>query len=141
MADDQIPPIYQTAIRRFEEITKKKLDDPDLLKMRTVNDLLQQVESRNQKFIEFREKKHAFFRALSAAMKPIELVGNLAAGAASMAFPPSSLCFSAAQYLIGAAKGVSKSYDAIQDLMGTLKVYSFPAISFGSLHWKIYQCG
>ena len=130
MADHQVPPIYQTAIRRFEEITKKKLDDPDLLKMRTVDDLLQQVESRNQKFVEFRGRKHVFFQALSAAMKPIELVGNLAAGGASMAFPPSALCFNAAQYLIGAAKNVSQSYDAIQDLMGTLKVFSFSTSSF-----------
>lgn len=67
-----------------------------------------------------------FFYIMEGAMKPVELVGNLAAGAASMSFPPSSLVFGAVTYLINAAKGVTASYDAIQDLMQTLKVcYSF----------------
>ena len=43
-----------------------------------------------------------------------------------MVFPPSSLIFGAVTYLISAAKGVSASYDAIQDLMVTLKVYHRP---------------
>jgi fungal STAND N-terminal Goodbye domain len=118
----QIPAIYGTAIRRFEEITGKKLDDPDLLRIATVDGLMKEVDKRNDKFSKFRDKRHTFFNVLEGAMKPIELVGNLAAGAASMAFPPSSLVFGAATYLIGAAKGTSASYDAIQDLMGTLKV-------------------
>lgn len=39
-----------------------------------------------------------------------------------MAFPPSSLVFSAVALLISAAKGVSSSYNAIQELMETIKV-------------------
>ncbi|KAI9763739.1 MAG: hypothetical protein M1840_009136 [Geoglossum simile] len=122
--ESQIPNIYKTAIRRFEEVTGKKLDDPDLLKIATVDDLKKEVDKRNDKFSKFRDKRHAFFNVLDIAMKPIELVGNLAAGAASMAFPPSSLVFGAAMYLIGAAKNTSASYDAIQDLMGTLKDFT-----------------
>jgi hypothetical protein len=118
----QVPAIYKEAIRRYEELTKKNLDDPALLKMTSVDDLMKEVDQQNNKFSGFRETRHLFFDALEGAMKPIELVGNLAAGAASMAFPPSSLVFGAAMYLINAAKGVSASYDAIQDLMGTLKV-------------------
>lgn len=57
-------------------------------------------------------------------MKPIELVGNLAAGAASAVFPPSSMCFGAAMYLINAARGVSASLDAIADLLGVLKDFT-----------------
>jgi hypothetical protein len=49
----------------------------------------------------------------------------MAAGGASIAFPPSSLVFGAMSYLVTAAKGVSSSYDAIEDLMGTLKVGVF----------------
>lgn len=115
---DQVPTIY-------EEITKKQLDDPALLKMTSVDDLLKEIDQQNNKFSGFREKMHLFFQVLEGAMKPIELFGNLAAGATSMAFPPSSLVFGAVTYLISTAKGVSASYDAIQDLMGTLKVMRY----------------
>jgi len=66
--------------------------------------------------------KHTLFNVLEGAMKPVEMVGNLAASASSMAFPPSSLVFGAVTYLMNAAKGVTASYNAIQDLMHTLKV-------------------
>ncbi|SMR50761.1 unnamed protein product [Zymoseptoria tritici ST99CH_1E4] len=52
---------------------------------------------------------------------PTELVGNLAAGAASAVFPPSSMCFGAVMYLIGAAGGDSASLDAIAELLDVLK--------------------
>lgn len=68
--------------------------------------------------------KGTLFTVLSAAVKPIELVGNLAAGAASAVFPPSSMCFGAAMYLINAAHGVSSSLDAISDLLGVLKDFT-----------------
>ena len=58
-------------------------------------------------------------------MTPIELVGNVAAGAAFMAIRPSSLVFGAVTYLINAANEVSAPYDAIQDLMGTLRVMCY----------------
>lgn len=69
------------------------------------------------------------------ACEPIELVGKFAAGPASMAFPPSSMCFGAVTYLIGAAKGTSADLDAISGLMATLrdftvrlKVYNIEAL-------------
>lgn len=119
---DQIPTIYKEAIRRYEEITKKKLDDPAVLKLTSVDDLLEEVDQQNDKFSDFRETRHLLFIVLQGAMTPIELVGNLAATAASTAFPPSSLVFGAVTYLINAAKGVTASYNAIHDLMVTLKV-------------------
>ena len=61
---------------------------------------------------------------LEAAVRPIELVGNLAAGAASAAFPPSQMCFGVAMYLINAAHGVSDSLDAIAELLGVLKDFT-----------------
>ena len=71
------------------------------------------------------------FTVLSAAVKPIELVGNLAAGAAGAVFPPSSLCFGAVMYLINAAKGVSASLDAIAGLLEVLKDFT--------VRLKVYQ--
>lgn len=51
-------------------------------------------------------------------MKPIELDGDPAAGAASIAFLP----IGAITYLSDAAKGVSASYDAIQGFLVSPKV-------------------
>jgi hypothetical protein len=126
--NNQIPTIYARAIASYKEITKNDLDIAVLSRLRNVDDLIREVDTQNQSFSEFREKRHIVFESLSMAMKPIELVSNLAAGGASMAFPPSSLVFGAVSYLISAAKGVSASYDAIQDLMRTLKV-SHPYLS------------
>lgn len=122
MANNQIPNIYKAAIERYEEITRKKLDDPSLLKLTSVEGLIQTIESDNAKFESFRAKRHGIFAALASAMRPIELLGDLAAGAAEMAFEPSALVFGAISLLIHAAKDVSASYDAILDVMEMLKV-------------------
>ena len=119
---DQLPIIYKEAIRRYEEITNEKLDEPSMLSINTVEGLMAEIDRRNDKFSKFREMRHTFFNVLEGALKPIEIVSNLSSGAASMAFPPSTLVLGAAVHLINAAKGVSASYDAIQSLMGTLKV-------------------
>src|SRR2546421_12157033 len=92
---NQIPAIYREAIRRYEEITKKKLDDPAFLRIKSVDDLLKEEDQQNNRFSDFREIKHLFFVILEIAMKSIELVGNLAADASSMDFRQSSLTFGA----------------------------------------------
>lgn len=117
----QVPLIWQQAITRYEEITKKKLDDPALKDVTTVDGLLRAIDNENNVFSDFREKRHGIFTALTIAMRPVEVVGDLAAGGVSMAFPPSSLVFGAVQFLMSAAKGVSTKYDAIMGLMSTLK--------------------
>lgn len=119
---NQIPAIYERAIKKYQEITDEPFDVQFLAKIRNVEDLTKEIDARNNSFREFREKRGAMFDVLNAAMIPVQLFGDLAAGGASMVFPPSSLVFGAVTYLMGAAKGVSASYDAIQDLMGTLKV-------------------
>jgi hypothetical protein len=125
---NQVSEIYRSAIERYEEITLKKLDDPSIKNLTTVGDLNNAIDSRNQEFTTYREKRHGIFAVLSTAMRPIESFGNLAAGGASMAFPPSSLVFGAVSYLIGAAKDVSAKYDAIVELLETLKVCSLEAV-------------
>jgi hypothetical protein len=121
---DQIPDIYKAAIKRYEDITHKRLDDPSITRLTTLGGLKDEIDARNKEFTTFREKRHGIFAVLSAAMRPIELLGDLAAGGASMAFPPSSLVFGAVSFLINAAKDVSARYDAIVELMDTLKVSS-----------------
>lgn len=121
---DQSSAICEKAIRKYHEITGETLGADFLTKIRSVSDLTKEVDERNSAFREFREKRGAIFDVLEAALIPVQLFGNLAAGGTSMAFPPSSLVFGAVVYLVGAAKGVSASYDAIQDLMQMLQVWS-----------------
>lgn len=123
---DQIPAIYEQAIQKYQEITNETLDIKFLSTIQNVDDLTKEIDRRNMNFREFREKRGVIFNVLQAAMIPVQLVGNLAAGGASLVFAPSSLVFGAVTYLMGAAEGVSSSYDAIQDLMVKLKVQDTP---------------
>lgn len=133
---DQFSAIYDKAIKKYHEITGETLVVDSIAKIRNVGDLTREIDERNSAFREFRDKRGAIFNALETALIPVQLFGDLAAGGASMAFPPSSLVFGAVMHLVGAAKGVSASYDAIQDLMQTLqdftirlKTYTQEAIS------------
>lgn len=120
----QFAEVWQNAAKRYEEISGKKLADLDLKRLQNVDDLERSIDDKSKKIVEFREKRGTLFKVMRNAMLPVELVGKLAAGGASMAFPPSSLVFGAVSYLIGAAKDVSSAYDAIQDLMGTLQDFT-----------------
>ncbi|KAF7586870.1 hypothetical protein BBP40_008217 [Aspergillus hancockii] len=140
---DQFPALYEKAIRKYREITEETLEVDFLTQIRSVKDLTNEIEERNRAFREFREKRGAIFDVLESALIPVQLFGNLAAGGASMIFPPSSLVFGAVLHLMGAAKGVSASYEAIQDLMQVLqdftirlKAYTEEAIS-GALSDKL----
>ncbi|OBT44078.1 hypothetical protein VE00_04518 [Pseudogymnoascus sp. WSF 3629] len=121
---NQVSKIWEAAIRRYEEVTNKKLDGPSVRSLTTVNELRDAIEDQNKVFADFRQKRHGLYAALSAAMGPIELVGAAAGEAAAMVFPPSIFVFAAVQYLIGAAKGVSEKYDAIVEVLEALKDFT-----------------
>jgi hypothetical protein len=123
----QVPLIWRKAIERYEEITKTTLlDDPNLKSLATVDDLQRAIDDENRRFGDFREKRHGVFAVLTVAMRPIELIGGLAADAASATVPPGTLVFCTVKHLIDAAKGVSEEYDAIMQLLATLKVGLHP---------------
>lgn len=109
---------------RYYEVAGKKLDDGSIPKPTSADNLLAEIDRQQSKFTDFREKRHTLFTVLGGALKPVELVGNLAAGGASMAFPPSSLVFGAVTYLINAGHGVSASYDSIIGLFTEVKEFT-----------------
>ncbi|KAJ5598042.1 NACHT and TPR domain protein [Penicillium hordei] len=122
---DQSSAICNKAIRKYYEITGETLAVDFLTNIRSVSDLTKEIDEKNIAFREFREKREAIFDVLEAALIPVQLFSNLAVGeAASMVFPPSSLIFGAVMHLVGAAKGVSTSYDAIEDLMQMLQDFT-----------------
>lgn len=91
---DQISLLWGRAISQYATITKKKLEDPAMLSLTTVSDLLHVIEDENKNFTSFREKAPQLRRIVKHAMTPLELVGNIISGASSQAFPPSALVFS-----------------------------------------------
>ena len=114
--------MWREASKRYAKKSGKRLED--LAKPKSVDELMDQVEKQNKQYEDFRDNKSTLFKVLATAMKPIELVGNLAAGAASAVFPAAGTVFGAAMYLIDAAKGVSASLDAIAGLLEHLEDFT-----------------
>ncbi|KAJ5360198.1 Tetratricopeptide-like helical [Penicillium concentricum] len=135
MSSQKIASLWTEAIKQYETIAKQKLD-PVVLRVTTVNDLLEVIDEENKQFNAFRDRGHRLRDVLKHAMAPIELVGTVVAGGVSAAYPPSTYVFGAVTLLLEAAKGVSDKYDAIIETMSTLKdltirlkVYSGQTIS------------
>jgi hypothetical protein len=101
--EDQFAAIWKHAVENYEGSTKKKLTS--IPKVSSVDELVKSLDDNAKDFKTYREKNHAFFHVFSGALRPVELLGDLAAGGASMAFPPSSLIFGAVTYLIRPLKG------------------------------------
>lgn len=53
---------------------------------------------------------------MTNASRPIEALGDIAGGAASVAYPPADVIFGSVTYLIGAAHDVSKTYNQIEEM-------------------------
>jgi len=123
-SDSQTTAIWQRAVRRYEEVADKKLNDPALRCISTVDQLSAAVYDENSSFEEFRAKRHALFAVLAVVMRPVESIAKIAGEASSAVLPAGQAVFGALVFLIRAAKGVSEKYDAIIELMSSLKVGS-----------------
>jgi hypothetical protein len=119
--DSQFAVIWQEALDNYEATTKKNLRDPNLPKVTSVDELITTLDNHAKDFKSYRQKNQTFFQVFATTLRPVELLGDLAAGGASIAFPPSSMIFGAVTYLITASKGVSAKYNAINDLFLSLK--------------------
>lgn len=118
---DKVALIWKQAIDQYETITKKKLEDSTLKEVTTVDALITVIEDENRLFSGFRAKRHRICTVLKYAMIPVELVGSLIGSGASNAYPPSAVVFRGVRLLLQAAKGVSDKFDAIINMMVTLK--------------------
>lgn len=137
---DQISLLWGRAISQYATITKKKLEDPAMLSLTTVSDLLHVIEDENKNFTSFREKAPQLRRIVKHAMTPLELVGNIISGASSQAFPPSALVFSGVKLLIEAAKGASEKNDAIIEIMSALKDFTVRLEVYSEQHISERLC-
>lgn len=123
--DAQFEAIAADAARRYSASSSKvQLDDFLSPKIKTVNELMKQIELQNAQFSQFRAKRHAIFGALANALKPVEVIGEIVAGAAEEGFPPAQNVFAAVMYLINAAKDTSAMYDGIIELFEQLQDFT-----------------
>ncbi|KOS22458.1 hypothetical protein ESCO_002311 [Escovopsis weberi] len=99
----------------------EELLDPPL---RSLNDLIQQLAIHNAHFVHFRARRQAIINVVSAALEPVEVLGDLVSGASEDAFPPAHYIFGAVMYLVKAAHDVSSTYDSIIELFTKLKDFT-----------------
>ena len=128
----QFNKIWHDAVEQYAKKVGKRLDDPSLPHLSSTEDLRRHLETTNDKFGEFREKKAKLFDTLKPLGNQISNFGKIFAGVAGSAFPPSTGIFCAIAWLVDTANGVSEAYDAINDLLAELKVNI-------SIHPSIYR--
>lgn len=116
------------------------LGDFSAPQMNSVEDLKHHLELQNGKFSQFREKRQSIFDAISVALRPVELVGEMVAGVASDVFAPAQSIFCAVMYLVNAANNVSSMYDSIVELFDQLKVSVVPLPLVEASSIKIHFC-
>ena len=85
-----------------------RLDNVNNPPPNTAEALLHDIDGDLTSFSEFRGKRRSLFNVLGGALKPIELISNVAAGGSSTVFPPSALVFGAVKYLINASTKAQK---------------------------------
>ncbi|KAI9799527.1 MAG: hypothetical protein M1826_005486 [Phylliscum demangeonii] len=124
MADSEISLMWEEAVSQYNETAGVNLLDADFPKPESADDLLSLVDKRESNFSKFKSKRGKIFAVLKVALKPVQLLGKLAADGASTAFRPSSAIFGAVNYLIEVAKGVSAHYDTIIKLFAAVKEFT-----------------
>lgn len=114
--------------RRFADSTELCRDlkgDAVLTHLRTTDDLLKQIEVREQEFQGFREKKARLWAVLRRTMNGVEVLGGLTQNALTLTpFSMASPVLGAVLFLIGSAKGVSEAYDSITTLLSKLEDFT-----------------
>ncbi|KAK6505062.1 hypothetical protein TWF481_006985 [Arthrobotrys musiformis] len=83
--------------------------------------LKQNIEGSRSKFDEYRKIRASLWRSLSNFLVPIEALGGAASQGAAVFFQASPAIMAAMNILIKGAKGVSQSYDYIEELFDGIK--------------------
>ena len=114
--------VLADAAKRYSDSSDESLDDFTKPPMKSVDDLQRVLERQNEHFSNFRSKRQKIYSAVNATLQPIQVIGELVAGAASETFAPAQGIYAAVAYLINAAHDVSSIYDGIVELFEQMKV-------------------
>ncbi|KAF3169850.1 hypothetical protein EYR41_001342 [Orbilia oligospora] len=80
----------------------------------------QDIESSQSRFEKYREIRSSLWKSLANFLVPIEMLGGVASQGAVAAFQASPAIMAAVSILIKGARGVSQSYDYIQELFNDI---------------------
>ncbi|KAI9715560.1 MAG: hypothetical protein M1812_005864 [Candelaria pacifica] len=123
MADEiEFTQMWEEAFSIYQAETKRDLKNHPILRtLTTTDDLLKQIEERQQNFENFRKKKERLWRVLRRTMDQVVTLSGIAKNALQATpFAPASAGLGAVVFLVGAAKNVSSAYDCIIDLLSKL---------------------
>ena len=121
-AERRFAGILAESAKLYKDKSGETLADFMSTQLRSVDQLKQELARQNNDFDVFRAKRQKIFDAVGAALKPVELIGEIASSAASEVFAPAQHIYTAVLFLVNAAKNVSAAYDTITELFEQLKV-------------------
>ncbi|PHH64287.1 hypothetical protein CDD81_4771 [Ophiocordyceps australis] len=124
--EKQFADIVRDAAVRYKQKSGQAAALKDFLTppMKSVDDLKVQIALQNDRFVSFRSRQKKLFDAIIVVLRPVQLVGDLVAGAASQAFAPSQTIFGAVLLLINTAQNVSSAYESLIALFDKLKEFT-----------------
>jgi hypothetical protein len=92
--------LWKDALAAYEKETDRKLNRDALLRrLESTDDLIEEIESNERSFHDWRNKHRKLWSSLSAFLAPITAIGGIALVAASN-FPPQAAVLGSILYLI-----------------------------------------
>ncbi|KAL7627762.1 hypothetical protein AAE478_001957 [Parahypoxylon ruwenzoriense] len=110
--------MWEAALKEYENARgpsrKNRRESPTTsLEAYSLSSLEMWLEKHNENFKEFRAHRHKLIGSMKGALRPIQIIGNIASGGVSTVFSPAASIFSAVTFLVEAAENVSKKYEMI----------------------------
>ena len=123
---DDIREVWEEAFSLYEENTHRDLkSDLARFNLHSTRELLDQINAREQNFSSFRQSKAKLWTILRRTMHGVEVIGRLTENTLTLTpFSYASPVLGAVMYLVTAAKGVSKAYDSIIELLSQLEDFT-----------------
>jgi hypothetical protein len=98
--NEDLEALWKDAFAAYEKETDRKLShDAVLRRLRSTDDLLEQIESEGRAFQDWRNKHRKLWSSLSAFLAPVGAISGIALGAVSN-FPPAAAVLGSVLYLV-----------------------------------------
>ncbi|TAQ86604.1 hypothetical protein B7494_g5067 [Chlorociboria aeruginascens] len=118
--------LWQQTFAAYEKDTGRKLNHESVLRtLKTPEDLLKQIESEGQIFLDWRNKHSKLWASLKSLLGPITALGKITRDvAAQSAWAPAPAVLGSVLYLVKMCEQVSKAYDWIEQIFAELQEFS-----------------
>ncbi|EWC44970.1 hypothetical protein DRE_01029 [Drechslerella stenobrocha 248] len=117
--DARFSAIWNAALARYQQAVGRKFEP-----IPTPKDLAaleREINNRKLEFETYRNINKRLWGSISAIIGPVEVMGGVVAEGTSMVFPASPVIMGALSILLRGAKGVSNTYDYIEQLFDDMK--------------------